>query len=555
MQSLIGKMKYTPRTCVWEITRACNLRCAHCGTSAGAPRDDELTTGECIDLAQQLAALGCRLITLSGGEPTVRGDWVRIAQAAVEAGVTVNMVTNGQVRDPQRFVRQIREAGLSNIGLSIDGLEETHDRIRRPGAFARAVETVRVLAEAGIWVDVMLTANRLNLPEIPRVYGLAWSLGARGFRVQLGKPMGNQTCRDDITLSPHHLLKLLPLLGELATSPGPVVNVGDSVGYFSPQERLFRGRQSSHGHWTGCWAGMQAIGIQSDGGIKGCLSLQPREGEPDPFIEGNVKESSLAEIWFRPGAFAYNRELSAAELTGACARCDYARVCRGGARCVAHAFTGELGCDPMCWYAVASERTGARKRGWTQAAAAAAAAMLLGLSPAACTLMTESDYGVPPPDGDADADADSDADSDGDEDIGPQPDYGVIPPDGDADADSDGDEDIGPQPDYGVIPPDGDADADSDGDLDADLGPSCDDVECSCFACPDYGDPAPWECTPCAELEVFQACCCEDVICEDPCPDCDYGVDPPMTPERYWCCMEDEPGLDYGVPEPPPEDD
>jgi radical SAM protein with 4Fe4S-binding SPASM domain len=377
MRELVDHHGYVPRTCVWEITRACNLNCGHCGTAAGHPRTNELSTDECVDLVGQLARLGNRLITLSGGEPTVRSDWPVIGRAAVDAGITVNMVTNGQA-DPDRLAEQTREAGLANVAVSLDGLRATHDSIRRTGSFDRTTATIRKLTLAGIWVDVMFTVNRRNISELEAVYRLARELGARRLRVQIGKPMGNQTHRDDLTLQPVQLLTLLPLLGRLAKAKGPTVRVGDSVGYYSREERLLRGDCSAQGHWTGCYAGCQTIGIQSDGGIKGCLSLQPRAGEPDRFVEGNVRERPLAEIWHAPDAFAYNRAFHVDQLSGACRQCTHARICRGGANCVSHAYTGKLGCDPMCYYRVCEQGDHAR-RVWPLSAAAAAAAVIMGL--------------------------------------------------------------------------------------------------------------------------------------------------------------------------------
>jgi radical SAM protein with 4Fe4S-binding SPASM domain len=92
-----------------------------------------------------------------------------------------------------------------------------------------------------------------------------------------------------------------------------------------------RGDHFDQGHWTGCYADCQAIGIQSNGGVKGCLSLQPRAGEPEPFIEGNLRHESLQQIWFGPGRFAYNRA-SSHELAGACRACSQRSLCRGRAK-------------------------------------------------------------------------------------------------------------------------------------------------------------------------------------------------------------------------------
>ena len=63
---------FRPRNCVWELTLACNLRCVHCGSRAGHVRPRELSTAECLDVVHQLAGLGTELVTLSGGEPTLR---------------------------------------------------------------------------------------------------------------------------------------------------------------------------------------------------------------------------------------------------------------------------------------------------------------------------------------------------------------------------------------------------------------------------------------------------------------------------------------------------
>ncbi len=378
MKALIDHLGCVPETCVWELTRACNLRCGHCGSAAGRPRPNELTTDEATDVARQLARLGNRLTTLSGGEPTMRKDWPDIARALIEAGVLVNMVTNGQC-DGFELAKLAKDTGLANVAVSIDGCEPTHDWLRAHGAFARAADTIRHLVLAGIWVDVMFTVNRVNLAELVDVWELAQRLGAKRFRVQLGKPMGNQTHRADLTLRPEDLLSLLPLLGRLATRPGPEVRIGDSIGYFSPEERVLRGRYCDQGHWTGCYAGVRAIGIQADGGVKGCLSLQPRANEADPFVEGNLHQESLESIWCRPTAFAYNRYFTRGQLKGNCASCSHASLCRGGATCVAYSYSGSIGCDPMCYYQVAGLSEATRQRVWPVSASAAATAVLMSI--------------------------------------------------------------------------------------------------------------------------------------------------------------------------------
>ncbi len=376
MQQLLEGLGWVPRTSVWEITRACNLRCGHCGSQAGTARAGELSTEEGRRLVEQLGDLGTRHLTLSGGEPTLREDWPELARIAVDRGIIVNLVTNGQT-DARRLGTLATRTGLANVAVSLDGLEATHDALRGPGTFRRAVGTIGALVDAGLWVDVMVTVNRRNLGELGELHARLAELGVRRFRAQLGKPIGNQTHRRDLTLSPAELLELMPLLGSLGS--GPRVLVGDSLGYFSREERRLRGEHSSQGHWTGCYAGCQAIGIQSDGGIKGCLSLQPRAGERDRFIEGNVRAEPLSAIWFRPEAFAYNRSPKH-ELDGDCAGCGHRTLCRGGAKCVAYAFTGDVRHDPMCYLAVARRNERSARHIWPKSGAAAAAMLLFGVA-------------------------------------------------------------------------------------------------------------------------------------------------------------------------------
>ena len=91
----------------------------------------------------------------------------------------------------------------------------------------------------------------------------------------------------------------------------------------------------------------------------------------DRFVEGNLREDSLEALWIRPDAFAYNRQFELGDLKGACATCSHAALCRGGATCVSHTYTGETGCDPMCYYQVAGLSDAARPRIWPPSASAA----------------------------------------------------------------------------------------------------------------------------------------------------------------------------------------
>jgi radical SAM protein with 4Fe4S-binding SPASM domain len=381
--SCSDNLPYRPKFCVWELTLACNLRCGHCGSSAGRRRPDELNTEEAVDVVHQLADLECQLITLSGGEPTLRSDWEVIARAAVERGVTVNMVTNGTTVTPGLAAR-IAKAGLANVGISLDGTPEVHDSIRGPGTFVKVARAMRVLADAGVSTSMLTHLNRDTVAELDAIHDLALELGSAAWRVQLGKPMGNLADRSEMVIRPRDLLNVIPRLARIKKRSPLWVYVGDSIGYYGPHERDLRETRwrNMRPWWSGCQAGQMGVGIESDGGVKGCLSLQAGLsgcGGCDPFREGDLRTRRLADIWFDPEAFAYNRKHKHESLTGACARCRYARLCRGGAKCVASAFTGGLGEDPYCYYRVAREESFRRRFASSLGRRAAAAVMSVGL--------------------------------------------------------------------------------------------------------------------------------------------------------------------------------
>ena len=76
--------------------------------------------------------------------------------------------------------------------------------------------------------------------------------------------------------------------------------------------------------WVGCQAGLSVLGIQSNGNIKGCLTL------PDNLIEGNIRTESLKTILSNPRAFRYNRVFRRDYLKGYCINCDVNKECKGG---------------------------------------------------------------------------------------------------------------------------------------------------------------------------------------------------------------------------------
>ena len=397
---------YRPKRGVFESTLACNLKCRHCGSSAGAAREDELTTQECKSLFEQLRGIGLEWLTISGGEPLTRKDWAELIRLAKNTGMGVGMFTNAIALDDDA-VRRAKDAGIDTIGLSIDGLEATHDMIRgKKGHFKILEAAMERLKKHDIAFGAVTTICSDNISQLEEMQKYIAGTGAYSWQVQLGSDMGNLSHHPEMLISPKQLPKLEKRIADMIVS-GPIrIHCADSLGYFGPHEKILR--SSIGGHcWGGCGAGKSNIGIECNGNIKGCLSIMAGyNSKGQDYVEGNIREASLEEIWNRPGAFGYNREWSRQDLTGFCASCDYAERCKGG--CLGKRVSdGNLTENPMCVYRVLMESSQEPRK--LAQAAAVFFALALGASNAACDDVDDSGVGT---DTETSTDADSDADSD-----------------------------------------------------------------------------------------------------------------------------------------------
>jgi radical SAM protein with 4Fe4S-binding SPASM domain len=356
MLELLRRFGYAPRKCTWELTLACNLRCGHCGSRAGEARPDELDTSEALRLCDDLAALGCRQVTLAGGEPTLRPDWTAIARRLRERGVLPAILSNGTTWSRQ-LAAAARAAGVDKVGFSLDGLERAHDCVRKaPHGHRRVLEAIDRTVEAGLRVVAVTHVTRRNLPELESLHQLLGRHGVSMWQVQLGVPMGNMIEDREAVLAHHSVLELIPRLAALArTGRRPRIAIADNIGYYSEHEVELRGPDKRVGFWLGCRAGIDVVGIESHGAVKGCLSLPSERNGRAEFVEGNLRERSLADIWRDPDAFAYNRRFTPDRLAGGCAGCAYGEICRGGCTWTSVSHTGQPHAFPPCYYRLARE--------------------------------------------------------------------------------------------------------------------------------------------------------------------------------------------------------
>jgi radical SAM protein with 4Fe4S-binding SPASM domain len=338
-----------PRYVVWELTLRCDHACTHCGSRAGVARDVELTTTEALAVVEQLRAMGAREVVLIGGEAYLHEGFLDIVRALHAAGITPAMTTGGRGITAE-LATAMKAAGISHVSVSIDGLEATHDRMRNlRGSFAAGMAALDHLRAAGIATASNINLNRLNHRDLEPLYEVLRDRGIRGWQVQITAPLGRAADRGEMIFQPWDLLDVVPRVAaikERARKDGIVLMPGNNLGYFGPEEALLRSlRAGDRDHWHGCQAGKFVMGIESDGAVKGCPSLQTSH-----YVGGNLKERPLDAIWRDAPELAFTRTRTVDDLWGFCRTCDFADVCMGGCSFTAHAVLGRPGNNPYCHY-------------------------------------------------------------------------------------------------------------------------------------------------------------------------------------------------------------
>ena len=362
-----------PIFAVWELTMKCDQPCQHCGTRAGHARASELSTAEILAVAASLVELGCREVGLIGGEAYLRPDLDEIVAYLAGRGLRVGMQTGGRALTVAR-ARSLREAGLTALGVSVDGPREVHDLLRgNAGSHEAALRALDAGREAGLVISSNMQVNRLNYRLLRETLAELRPRGIESWQVALTVPMGRAADRPEWIIEPWSVVEVIDTLASIQrdavvafdarekTLGGVPFNIAisNNIGYFGPHELTLRSRPGgAEAHWRGCRAGVNVVGLESDGTVKGCPSLPTA-----PYAGGNVRDLSLQQIWEHGEAIGFARDRSLDELWGFCKTCYYAETCRGGCSWTAHCTLGRRGNNPFCYHRVTQlRRRGVRER-------------------------------------------------------------------------------------------------------------------------------------------------------------------------------------------------
>ena len=318
---------------VVEITNKCNLRCPHCASASGQARTGEMSLDELREVMRDLAKLGCRTVTLLGGEFLLRSDWQDVARAVKAEGMHLNLITNGILVTPE-IRRQFKSLDPAAVGVSIDGATpESYRAVRGVDGFAKCRRLLDELVEDGFrQVNAITTFSSRNLGDFDAFVSefvdqpFAW-------QVQLVHK-ADERFDDSLLLSRDQYEWYVERVTRCISDLGDRLKLRtmDDFGYFPFAPSLAFLCQI----WDGCPAGRRVVGVRANGDVLPCLSLG------SGFVEDNVRRRPLVEIWRDPKSFAKFRNKSADQLTGRCAKCPVSGKCRAGCSAAAVSTTGLL---------------------------------------------------------------------------------------------------------------------------------------------------------------------------------------------------------------------
>jgi radical SAM protein with 4Fe4S-binding SPASM domain len=334
----------------WHITERCNLRCAHCYQETHSSK--ELGFQDLLGILEQFKDLlkfwRCETgrtsvrahITVTGGEPFIRQDFLDFLEilSANREHFSFAILTNGSFIDAT-MANRLRLLMPAFVQVSIEGAQNTHDKIRGKGEFRRTISAIKHLVREHISTLISFTAHRDNYREFVDVARLGRRLRVSRVWADRLIPCGTGSTLREKVLGPSETHDFFEIMSNERTKARRSWFSRTEIAMNRALQFLVSGGKPYH-----CSAGDTLITIQPNGDLFPCRRM--------PILVGNLMKKSLQELYYANNLFAElrNRE----HINIECQDCSYSKLCKGGLKCLSYALTGDpFKADPGCWHAAA----------------------------------------------------------------------------------------------------------------------------------------------------------------------------------------------------------
>ncbi|THF76114.1 TIGR04053 family radical SAM/SPASM domain-containing protein [Cohnella fermenti] len=351
--------RVNPFIVIWEVTRACALKCLHCRAEAQYRADPrQLTFEEGCRLIDSIAEMDNPLFVFTGGDPLMRPDLFELARYAVrQKGLSVSMTPSATPRVTRAAVGQAKDAGLSRWAFSLDGsCADIHDYFRgTKGSFDLTMRGIEYLKEHGIPIQINTTVSRYNLHDLAATAEKVKQLGAVLWSVFFLVPTGRGMEKDMISPEEHEVV--MKWLVQVQRTMPYGVKATEAPHYrrvfIQQKKRLAQEGAEDAIVKREDMLGRAQQGVNDDGFV---FISHVGDVYPSGFLPiscGNVRERPLTEIYRESPVLMELRDKS--RLKGKCGVCEYRSLC-GGSRARAYAVTGDyMESDPYCAFIPADQ--------------------------------------------------------------------------------------------------------------------------------------------------------------------------------------------------------
>ncbi|MFH1246777.1 MAG: radical SAM protein [Candidatus Micrarchaeota archaeon] len=339
-------------TLQWHLTAECDQRCKHCymydePTYASELRN-ALSTKAVFQVIDDFTAtikqwgLNGR-INFTGGDPLLRFDFFEILKYASQKGLLLGILGN-PFHINEATALELKELGVKKYQISIDGMEKTHDAIRRPGSFKESIRALRVLKKAGIQTDVMFSLTKANMNELQAVIDLVAREGIDQFAFARVAAVGSGKNFRELMPTPAEyrkfLLKTLKHYQQLEAQGVHTQFIRkDNLWQllYDELELLPKLPLDNETIYGGCAVGIASLCILADGTVYACRRF------PSPV--GKVPDQKIKDIFLGEKLDFYR----STEKFKKCSNCNLLQICRG-CPAVAYGISSDFyAADPQCW--------------------------------------------------------------------------------------------------------------------------------------------------------------------------------------------------------------
>ncbi len=360
-----------PIITIWSITDKCNLSCPHCYIHNNTG-NKELTYDEACNVIDQLYDAKNLVVGFTGGEPLLREDIFDLIKYITKKPMRTALATNGILISPN-IAQRLKKSGLGYIQISIDGLENLHDKSRGKGSFQNAIEGIKNCLNAGLYVSMDVVVTKLNANQIYPLVELAKELKVQKLELLDFVPSQKAVNKEHYALSSLQVEKFGSILCDIwqklmtddypltLSYKNPIFNKilaqrmpnsqvipffkgnfpRTALKFFNFSNRLSKGIFSEQSPFspfiTGCESGIYVIHIKPNGELTPCPL--------NPCVIGNIRKNNIQDVWIHSTVLGKYRNL---KFDGECGNCIYKIIC-GGCRAKVFIFEKSLTkSDPTC---------------------------------------------------------------------------------------------------------------------------------------------------------------------------------------------------------------